>query len=158
MHKWIIILSLLVSSTALAEEPEPVSDIPPGVDQIEVLTQGKAAPFTGQLFGQDTALRWANWLVQYRTRLVQDVKLEQKICAAQLSYEDKIRVIEADKSKQIDADLRARILKVEKYNAKLNDSINHPSFFRSMEFGLILGVAGSVAVAVAVGVTAHELN
>lgn len=153
--RWLIVTLLwLLPMMARADEPMPVQDIPPGEDVIEVLFQGKPAPFTGQLFSQETALRWANWLQQYKLRLVEDVKLERRICAAELGFKDAVISIEQEKSEAIQGDLRKRILRVEQLNAKLNDEINDPSFWSSMEFGVILGVLGASAVAVAVGVAA----
>lgn len=152
MH-WLIALSFFVTSTALAEGA-PIQDIPPGEDVIEPITQGKPAPFTGQLFSQETALRWGNWLMQYKTRLVQDLRLERNICAARIQYKDELLRIEADRSATVIEDLRGRLLRVENLNASLNDEMNDPSFWSSMEFGVILGVLGASAVAVAVGVAA----
>jgi len=145
------VLILIFPVVAMAEETT-VQTIPAGDDQIEVLIQGKPAPFTGQLFSQDTALRWANWLTQYKLRLVQDVEYEKKICAAELNFKETVTFAEAERNKTINDDLRARILRLEGYNAKLNEKINNPSFFRSTEFGLILGVVGSSAVAVAIAI------
>ena len=154
MRSLIILLVLCYSTLALAEEPDPVQDIPPGEDQIEVLSQGKAAPFTGQLFSQETALRWANWLMQYKTRLKTDVELERKVCRAETEYRDKLLAIEVVRGQDIASDQRKRILRLEQRNAKLQDQMNDPSFFKSVEFGVILGVVGASAVAVAVGLAA----
>lgn len=153
--RWLTMtLLVLLPPLARADEAPEIQDIPPGEDQIEVVHQGKAAPFTGQLFSQETALRWANWLTQYKLRLDQDVQLERRLCSAELKFKDATISIEEEKNMAIRMDLRERILRVEELNAKLNDEINDPSFFGSVEFGVILGVVGSAAVAVAVGVAA----
>jgi hypothetical protein len=153
--RWLAFLFFLVlAPIARAEDVPVVQDIPPGVDQIEVIMQGKPAPFTGQLYSQETALRWANWLGQYRLRLVQDVDYEKRVCAANLSYKDAVNKAEADRDKAIQDDLRTRIMRLEQYNAKLNDKINNPSFFRTAEFGFIVGILGSAAVALGVGIAA----
>lgn len=154
MRSLIILLVLCCSTVARAEDPDPVQDIPPGDDQIEVLAQGKPAPFTGQLFSQETALRWANWLMQYKARLKADVELETKICKAETEYRDRLLAVEVVRSQDISKDQRQRILRLEQHNAELQDQMNNPSFFKSVEFGVILGVVGASAVAVAVGLAA----
>jgi hypothetical protein len=154
MRSLIFSLVLLSAAIARAEDPAPVQDIPPGDDQIEVLVQGKPAPFTGQLFSQETALRWANWLNQYKARLKSDVELEKAICKAETTYRDKLLAIEVVRGADIAKDQKQRMLRLEQYNAQLQDKINNPSFWHSMEFGLILGALSASAVAVAVGVAA----
>jgi hypothetical protein len=148
--KWLIALLLLSASVAHAEDAV-VQDIPPGDDHIVVVQEGKPAPFTGQLYSQETAMRWGNWIMQYKLHLTQDVKLERQVCKANLSFKDAVIATESQKAETIQGDLRSRILQLEKSNAKLAEAVNNPSFFRSTEFGLILGVVGSAAVAIAIG-------
>lgn len=155
MRKWLIVLVLLLSpSVCLAadeEVPAQVVDIPPGEDVIESVAKGKPAPFDGQLFSPDTALRWSNWLLQYQARLKSDVEYERKVCAAELLFKSEALAIEQDKSKTIIEDQRARMVRLEQINATLQDDMNNPSWFDSVEFGLVLGVVGSAIVAAAVG-------
>lgn len=162
--RWLLlVVLLLVPAAARAADEEvpeyspspPIQTIPLGDDKIVVVGRGKPAPFSGQLFDPATAMRWANWLTQYRTRLVQDVQRERELCITEVTHREELMEIEAERNKRIEDDLRERVLRVEKYNAKLNDDMNNPSFFRSVEFGLLLGVVGSSAVAVAVGLAAN---
>lgn len=52
--------------------------IPAGSDRIVSLRQGEPAPFTGHLFDPPTAMRWGNFLEQYRVRLDVDVRSERE--------------------------------------------------------------------------------
>lgn len=155
MRKWLIaVVLLLLPSVCLAadeEVPAQVVDIPPGEDVIESVSKGKPAPFDGQLFSPDTALRWSNWLLQYQARLKIDVEYERKVCAAELLFKSEALAIEKDKGQAIADDLRARVLRLEQINATLQDDMNNPSWFDSVEFGLVLGVVGSAVVAASVG-------
>lgn len=150
-----MILAVMLFVTTSARAEDGIQDIPPGKDQIVAMDEGQRAPFSGQLFSTDTALRWGNWLMQYKRRLTLDVEREQKLCGAQLKYHKKLLSIEEDRSLKLSEDLRERLVRSEQRNAALQDDINHPSFWSSIEFGLILGVVGSAAVAVAVGVAAN---
>ncbi len=163
MKRWLILWAVLLwPATAQAADdqlPEysitpPIQAIPEGDDKIVSLKAGAAAPFTGHLYDPMTALRWANWLTQMRTRLVLDVQRERTTCKAKLDHSDRILSFEEERNTVVEEDLRTRILSVEQRNADLYDDLSDPSFFRSMEFGLILGVVGSVGVAVAVGYAA----
>lgn len=151
----VTLIALMFARLAHADDAlPPVEAIPPGDDVIEIVLQGKPAPFTGQLFSPETALRWGNWLSQYKLRLQKDVALERDLCKAKVDYQLSLREIEQDRTKTIMDDQRGRMLRLEGMNAKLQDQINDPSFWSSMEFGVILGVLGSTAVAVAVGLAA----
>lgn len=167
MMKLLVLLMVLVTSTAHAADekvpayiPEyeptpPIQTIPQGDDQIVALPEGEPAPFNGQLFSPATALRWANWLTQYRTRLVQDVLRERNLCVVEITHRDELRTIEEDRNAKVEAALNAGLLRSEQRNAVLQDKINDPSFFRSMEFGLILGVVATAGGAIAITVAAN---
>lgn len=63
-----------------------VEAVPPGEDRIEVLRKGEVSPFTGQLFDQDTALRWRNWLGQYRLRLRESETYAERRLALEIDF------------------------------------------------------------------------
>lgn len=150
--RWIFLaFTLLCCTPAYAQD---VESIPPGDDVIEPVKKGEPAPFSGQLFDTSTALRWGNWLQQYKLRLDVDVKAVEKVCKAELDYNTKLREIDAERNKRVEDDLRVRLVASEKRNAVLYDKLNNPSFFRSAEFGVLLGVVSSTVVVVVVGVMA----
>lgn len=61
-------------------------EIPPGKDRIEPVTAGAPSPFSGQLFDPSTALRWANYLQQCKTRLITDVEAERRISEIKVGF------------------------------------------------------------------------
>lgn len=146
-------LCLLLPSYALAEQP--VSTIPPGDDVITTLTKGQPAPYDGQLFDVDTALRWVNWLQQYQYRLKLDTALEKEQCDLRLNYAKELQVIEKDRTDTIEEDLRERLQASEKRNIALSNEINNRSFFKSMEFGLLLGVLATGGTVLAVSLISN---
>jgi len=133
----------------------PIQTIPAGDDKIETVSKGKPAPFSGQLYSSATALRWANWLVQYRTRLVQDVGRERELCTTEVTHQQELRDIEAERNRKVEESLKDGIKRSEQRNVSLQDQINDPSFFRSMEFGLILGVTATVVGVVAIAIAVN---
>lgn len=167
--KWLFlwaVCALLQAATAQASDeqlPEyhitpPIQAIPEGDDVIVVMTAGEAAPFDGQLYDPMTALRWSNWLTQMKTRLVLDVQRERRACDAKVQHQINLLEFEEERGATVEEDLRARILSVETRNAELYEATVNPSWFRSMEFGVVLGVVGSAAVAIAVGYAAGSTN
>lgn len=147
----VALVLLACPRTALGDGPAPVAPIPPGDDRIEVLMQGQPAPYTGQLFDNKTALRWGNYLEQYRLRLRIDVEQAQKVDQAQIDFwktkadlsEQRYTTVTVDYQKQV---------------AVLQEELRNPPFYRSTWFGVALGVAGTC---LAVGATAwlvHEVR
>jgi hypothetical protein len=151
----VLVVALAFSGTAKASDPIPLEDIPPGDDVIVPLVKGKPAPFTGQLFEPGTAMRWGNWLQQYKLRLRIDVEREKSLCTAETQYLEDLRAIEAERNERIEKDLKERLLRVEKRNAELAIEMSNPSFWKSLEFGLILGVAVTAGGAIAIAVAAN---
>jgi hypothetical protein len=163
MRSLIVLSVLLWTTSAYAADEQvpayspdpPIQTIPPGDDKIVVVYKGKPVPFSGQLFSPATALRWANWLTQYRTRLVQDVEREREVCRIEVDHQIELRDIEAERNRKVEKILTDQVKKGDQRNVDLQHKMNNPSFFRSMEFGLLLG-AGTVAIgAVAIGVAAN---
>jgi hypothetical protein len=158
MSKLVLVLALMWPVHVLAETPvssAPITTIPPGEDKIVTIEKGSPAPFSGHLFDTDTALRWANWLEQYKYRLDIDVGAEQAKCQIDLKYKEDLRVIELLRTDTIETDLRKRLLTSEGRNVKLSDAISNRSFFSSMEFGLLLGIVVTSAAAVSLAVVAN---
>ena len=153
------VVASLLPSTALAEKPplpEPqVVTYPPGDDKIVVVKKGDPAPYTGQLFEDNTALRWATWLQQYRMRYGLDMKAEQDSCKVRLEHADDLAAIEKERTAAIEADLRQRLKDTDAQRLKLEDEIRNPSFFKQP--GLWYGV-GVVSTLAAVAITAYAVH
>lgn len=154
MSKRWLLLSVVLCAVSCADpvfaQTPPVETIPAGDDRIVPMSKGQAAPFEGQLFEPATALRWANWLQQYKLRLKVDVEREQKMCAVQLDFSGEKLRIEREKWQTITEDYRKRLLESEKARAASEELRLHPPFFESPVFYYGLGV---VTVGVISGLT-----
>jgi hypothetical protein len=128
-----------------------VKSIPPGDDKITPVKEGEAAPFDGQLFSPETALRWANWLEQYRLRLDEDLRLQTELCAIEINYRDQRRELEEEANAKIEEDLRARLLAAEQENVELQEELHRTPWHKTRTFGIVLGVVGTSLVAGATG-------
>lgn len=137
-------LVLLSSVTCFAEEP--ITDIPPGDDKIVSVAKEEKAPFSGQLFSSDTALRWANWLQQYKLRLRVDVQKEIEVCKATTDYKDKVVQIEKARAAKVEEDLVDRLQRAETARLTAEEEARNPAWYKTREFGLVLGVLGTGAV------------
>lgn len=153
------LLFLLLSSSAYAQDiPSPdadIEDIPPGEDQIIPLKEGEEAPFDGQLFSPATALRWANWLRQYKYKLEWDVNLVSDVCRANLDYKEELLEIEKKKGDDIQRDLEDRLSRSEQARLAAEEEARNPPWYRTWEFGVGVGVVSTVAL---IAVTAVALN
>lgn len=137
-----LLLALTITATAQAQR---IEDIPPGKDEIVSLPKGEKAPFDGQLFSNDTALRWGNWLVQLKTRLKADVEREQGICVAEKDFQYESLEIEKARAKTVEKDLKARLLRSEKARLKAEDEARNPPWYRSIWLGVGGGVVATLA-------------
>jgi hypothetical protein len=158
------LLVFLLPLTALAQQPPPdatvpspdaahppVESIPPGTDKIVPLAKGEEAPFGGQLFDPSTAIRWGNWLMQYKYRLVWDVELEQKVCTEEKTYRDNLLTIEKERAQKVETSLRVALRSSEKERLEAEEAARNPPWYSTMEFGMVMGAvvtAGVVALAV----------
>ena len=137
MRRLPVFLLLFLCATPAAAQLAP---IPPGDDKIEPVAQGQPSPFSGQLFDSRTALRWGNYLEQCKTRLKLDVELQKKIGD-----------IEAESLRQ---QLKLReeqhVLVVADYQKRLGEAQadgQNPPFYRTVWFGLVVGIAGTALAA-----------
>lgn len=135
-----LIASLLTQVTIARADGADVVNIPAGEDKIVPMRKGEPAPIEGQLFDNDTALRWANWLVQYKTLLKQNVELQRKLCSIDLNLSAQKLEIEQDRTKKIIPDLEAKLTKAQ-------DEAANPPFYKTFWFGATMG-ATITAVAV----------
>lgn len=160
----ILVVIGVCANKAEAQEavtPATDQDFPPGEDQIVPLGLGERAPFDGQLFSQDTAIRWGFRLQRLRLQLEQDMAREREICAVQTDlWETKfnlnqerydfnlglLRTALTDSQKAVD-DLAEQLVEA-----------GDPPWYRTWTFGFIVGAVGTIAVGVLVGVLVYELN
>jgi hypothetical protein len=124
----------------------PIQIWPPGEDKITPLKLGEKAPHDGQLFDSATALRWGYAVQQYQLRLKADVELEQKVCAARLTYSGKLLSIEKDRSQLIEKDLRQRLKKSEQARLDAEERARNQAWYSTRTFGIIVGVVSTSAI------------
>jgi hypothetical protein len=143
------LLILFTSTTTWAQEeisPDPIVTIPTGDDHISTLKKGQPAPFDGQLFDTDTAIRWGFWLQQYKYRLGADAKKYQQLCRVEMDFRDKKLAIEQERSEKVEKDLRDRLLRSEKARVAAEEEANDPPWYNTRVFGVIIGVVATAAV------------
>ncbi len=145
MHRYAVILAaLLVTRPALAEPPR-VRSIPEGPDVITAVRKGEPAPYAGQLFDPATALRFVNWIEQYRALVRIEEETQRALREAEVNlWRQKFDASEAKYKVVVEADQKAL--------AELRTKADRP-FYDSPWFGLALGVgltaAGGLALAIA---------
>lgn len=155
----VLVTNLLLTSVCYADEPpkpppaatvpsSALTPIPPGDDHIKSVKKGEVVPFDGQLFDNDTALRWGNYLEQSRIRLKIDVEMVHRIMAAEVGYRDKVIEYERGKYNRVVPDLEARL-------AKVTYERDNPPWYKTTWVGIGIGVVGTCAV---VGLTAWTLG
>jgi hypothetical protein len=132
------LLSVLLVSQSV--QAEPIRSIPPGDDKIAPLKKGEDAPFDGQLFDTNTAIRWGNWLEQYRVRIELDKETQQLIHQAQINYLNQVIKIEQDQYKQVTDVQREKIQELEKKAAE-----GEP-WYESFQTGMVVGALATVIV------------
>lgn len=151
VFSFFVCLSFLAATwPGAAEEVKPAASvvaslpsiqvIPPGDDKIVPLKKGEPAPYDGQFFDNNTALRWGNWLLQYKFRLKADVELTQKLGATDVElWKNKYSLVE-EKYTLVTKDYQKRVADLETQTEKLRFEIANPSWYRSPLFGFVLGV------------------
>lgn len=105
-----------------------------------MLREGDKAPYTGQLFENNTALRWANWLLQYKFRLKADLAHQKALWDADKGYYVQLLDIEKNKYTQVTVDYQKQVATQQTEILKLQEEVRNPPFFKSVWFGVILGV------------------
>jgi hypothetical protein len=149
----VLLVVLLIAAPVQAQEGAPVPegdvDVPTGPDVIVVAREGVAAPFTGQLFDQATALRWGNRLVRYRMRIhLLEEELNMTRAAYDASIAQRLDLQAQSYGREIDGlrtDLRDQATR---YESELARYRNQP-FWESWGFAFGMG-ALVVAIVVAV--------
>lgn len=132
-----LVASLLFYASDL--HAQEVVAVPPGIDKIVPMKKGEAAQFDGALFDNSTALRWANWLMQYKHLVASDQELQKKLCAADMELLQKKLSLEEKQYEQVTAELQEKLKKAQEEAA-------NPPFYRTTWFGVTLGVVGTIAI------------
>ncbi|HNC99648.1 MAG TPA: hypothetical protein PKW90_26200 [Myxococcota bacterium] len=135
---YLLVAGLLLPHPAAAQSRK-VEDIPPGPDRIIPLKEGAVVPYEGLLFDPPTALRWGNWLKQYKLRLAEDVELQRKIGEADVRATERRMQLQIDLASQEANAQRQRATELEK---RLLD----PPWYRTVWFGATLGVVGAAGL------------
>jgi hypothetical protein len=148
-----LIATLLIPSLALAEEPLPVPAIvtfPAGEDNIVAVKKGESAPYAGQLFDENTSLRWAMWLQQYKLRYGTDLKAAKDACAVNIQREKEYRSIEEDRNKKSEEDLRQRLLQAEKARLEAEEKLRNPPLWKEPNLWYAIGIVTTAVLVVLV--------
>lgn len=140
----IITASLYWSSTTHAQNPLPA--VPPGDDVIEAVKKGDPAPFDGQLFDTNTALRWGLWLKQYKSLVGLEAERAEQICKVRLDYDKTILGIEREKFETVETDLKERLKRTDAALQKAKYELANPAWYETGTFYFALGVATSGAL------------
>jgi hypothetical protein len=141
--------SLVARADPLLPDPQVVT-YPPGADKIVVVKKGDPVPYTGQLFEDNTALRWAMWLQQYKSRYGLDMKAAQDTCKVKLDHADTMAAIERGRADKVEVELKTRLESTEVQRLKLEEELRNPGFFKQPGFWYGVGVVSTLATAVVV--------
>lgn len=147
-----LVALLVVTACATSAWAQDVQTIPPGDDQITPVRKGQPAPFDGQLFEPNTALRWANWLRQYQLVLKLDRQYNEKVCGASTDFLNRSLELERQKYTDVTADYQQREAELRRLNTELQLRLDNPPWYRSVWFGV---AAGAVLTGAAVGLGAY---
>lgn len=148
----VALIALVTFTSALARAQAlptvPLTAVPPGEDVVVVAKKGEPAPFTGQLFDDASAMRWAHYLQQCKFRLVADVAYQKKYDDTELGLAQQRLVLADAKYSSTVSDLQARLTVME-------DQVASPPFYKTMWFGMVVG---GLLAAGAVGLAAYSLS
>lgn len=145
-----LIAILLLVSSITRGQPAPIEDIPKGDDRIVVLRKGDAAPFDGQLFDNGTALRWNNWLQQYKYRLKADVALEIQLHQSDVAFWKKKSDVDDVKYATVTRDYQMQVANLQMQVIAARQDAANPPWYTTSWFGFTAGVVMS-ALLVSVG-------
>lgn len=124
----------------------PLQAIPAGEDKIVALGSGEAAPFSGQLFETNTAIRWGMWLQQWKLRYKTDMAMQLNTCAVEADHQATIATIEQERLLTINEDLTERLKESETERLEAEARVRDPGFWSSNGFYFGLGVVTTGAV------------
>lgn len=149
LFSFLLIVSLVLTAWCW---PANAQDFPPGEDQIVPLAVGDRAPFEGQLFSTDTAIRWGFRLQSLRLRLDADVAAANESCAvqtellttklnlAQERFDFSVSMLQDERTQ-----LQAQVVQLTQAVADAQDT----PWYRTVTFGIIVGVVGAAVLGIA---------
>ncbi len=144
-----LIASMLLAVNDARADGADVVNIPAGVDKIIPMRKGEASPIEGQLFDNDTALRWANWLVQYKQLVKSNAEMQRRICEIDVGVANQKLEIEKEKSQKVIPDLEKKL-------AKAQDEAQNPPFYKTFWFGATMGTTVTAVATIAVALLVSE--
>lgn len=147
MKRWLVVTAALLLPATVAAQTPPIVTYPTGDDNIVVVRKGEAVPFNGQLYNDDTALRWAFWLRQYKERYTLDMNAAQAGCKVDLTHAAELYKIQADHDAAVNKDAMERLKASETARLAAEEELRSPSFFRSNGFWFGVGIATSLLTA-----------
>lgn len=119
---------------------DDIQDIPPGEDVIVGVLKGESTPFNGQLFDIKTAVRWANWLTQYKEKIEVDAAKSKALCTSELAYQQDISDADIQHFDRANTDLKIRLQRAEEKRIQAEHERDHPAWYTSPWFGVVVGV------------------
>lgn len=136
LYKIRLIFICLFFVRVVCAEHYVVKPIPVGEDMIQAVEESEKAPYTGQLFSNDTAIRWMNYIKQYRAYVE---LLESKLRNAENSKRQSMEILIEGYEKNLTL-LEDKYVKVLDENRQLSYTINNPPWYKTFTFGLIIGI------------------
>jgi hypothetical protein len=140
---------VLLSPTARGAEPKEyiradpklvLQPVPAGLDVILPLERGQPAPLTGQLFSQETALRWGHYLEQAQDRYSTQTNLLLAKANAEIELRERLLAAERTAHQQMQALALSKLETAEKRLA-------NPPWYQTFWAGMLTGVVVTVATA-----------
>lgn len=110
------------------------------------IEKGEKAPFSGQLYSPETAIRWAFEIERLKTELRARVEREQKVCLVETSYRDRLLEIEEERASRVETDLMQRLRRAEKARIEAEHEAHNPPWYRHVNFGIGVGVVGTITI------------
>jgi hypothetical protein len=113
--------------------------VPPGEDVIVAVKKGQPAPYAGQLFDIDTAIRWGLWLKGCRERAELAADRDKALCQTELRFQEDVAETQINQLEQLNVDLKSRLLRSETKVGQLEHERANPPWYETKVFFFALG-------------------
>jgi hypothetical protein len=142
----LITLTIALPAIVFAEEA------PADGEEVVPLAEGEPAPFDGQLFPTDLAIRIGFRIENLQLRLEADVERAEALCRAHREYDAQVLQLEQERRDFEITQLRERV------QEQAREIARPIPWYRTWAFGFGMGILGSIilvggAVALMVGLT-----